>query len=265
MTSALPCAPSGGGKPPLRRQIQVDTYLRIARSLRRLSKLMNVLTDAELDRLIPLLSERRFDARQLLFSAGEVPERVFLLLKGRVKLYHISSNGKEVIIDIAAKGDLVGDMAILEGEDHTVYARALDDTVVVTICWEDFFYLVQHSPGLAFTMAEIMARRLSGVQRTLMNLVSKPVSGRLADALLDRVDGEDVRLGLTHEELGQTIGTSRETVTALLSRFVTLGAIESTSDGYRLVNEELLREISSGAVTVSPRHPARGQPTAPKS
>ena len=265
MTSALPCAPSGGGKPPFRRQIQVDTYLRIARSLRRLSKLMNVLTDAELDRLIPLLSERRFDARQLLFSAGEVPERVFLLLKGRVKLYHISSNGKEVIIDIAAKGDLVGDMAILEGEDHTVYARALEETVVVTICWEDFFYLVQHSPGLAFTMAEIMARRLTGVQRTLMNLVSKPVSGRLADALLDRVDGEDVRLGLTHEELGQTIGTSRETVTALLSRFVTLGAIESTSDGYRLVNEELLREISSGAVTVSPRHPVRGQPTAPKS
>ena len=264
MTNVLPCAPSGG-KPPNRRQFQIDTYLRIARSLRRISQLMNVLTDDELDRLIPLLSERRFDARQLLFSAGEVPERVFLILKGRVKLYHTSSNGKEVIIDIAGKGDLVGDMAILEGADHTVYARALEQTVVVTICWDDFFYLVQRSPRLAFTMAELMARRLAGVQRTLMNLVSKPVSGRLADALLDRVDGDDLRLGLTHEELGQTIGTSRETVTALLSRFVTLGAIEPAPGGYRLANEELLREISTGAVTVSPRHPVRGQPTAPKS
>ena len=264
MTGVLPRAPSGK-EPPLRRQIQVDTYLRIARSLRRISKVMNVLTDAEMDRVIPLLSERRFASRQLLFSAGEVPDRVFLLLKGRVKLYHISSNGKEVIIDIAGKGELVGDMAILEGEDHSIYARALEETVVVTICWEDFFYLVQHSPRLAFTMAEIMARRLTGVQRTLMNLVSKPVSGRLADALLDRVEGDDLRLGLTHEELGQTIGTSRETVTALLSRFVTLGAIEPTSDGYRLANGDLLREISSGTVTVSPRHPARGQPTAPKS
>ena len=264
MTSVLPCVPSGD-KPPFRRQIQIDAYLRIAHSLRRLSKLMNVLTDAEMDRVIPLLSERHFASRQLLFSAGEIPDRVFLLLKGRVKLYHISSNGKEVIIDIAGKGDLVGDMAILEGGDHTIYARALDDVVVVTICWEDFFYLVQRSPRLAFTMAEIMARRLSGVQRTLMNMVSKPVSGRLADALLDRVEGDDVRLGLTHEELGQTIGTSRETVTALLSRFVTLGAIEPASDGYRLANEQLLREISSGTVTVSPRHPVRGQPTAPKS
>ncbi len=264
MTGVLPCAPSGS-QPPRRRQIQIDAYLRIARSLRRISRIMNVLTDAELDRLIPLLTERRFSSRQLLFSAGEVPERVFLLLKGRVKLYHTSDNGKEVIIDIAGKGDLVGDVAILEGEDHTIYARALEETVVVAICWDDFFYLVQHSPGLAFTMAEIMARRLSGVQRTLMNLVSKPVSGRLADALLDRVDGDDVRLGLTHEELGQTIGTSRETVTALLSRFVTLGAIEHGDGGYRLVDEELLRKIASGAVAVSPRHPVRGQPTAPKS
>ena len=264
MTNVLPCAPSGN-PPPRRRKIQIDAYLGIARSLRRISRIMNVLSDAELDRLIPLLTERRFSPRQLLVSAGEVPERVFLILKGRVKLYHISDNGKEVIIDIAAKGDLVGDVAILEGEDHAVYARALEETVVVAICWDDFFYLVQHSPGLAFTMAEIMARRLSGVQRTLMSLVSKPVSGRLADALLDRVEGGDVRLGLTHEELGQTIGTSRETVTALLSRFVTLGAIEHADGGYRVVNEELLREIASGAVAVSPRHPVRGQPTAPKS
>jgi CRP/FNR family transcriptional regulator len=264
MTGVLPCAPPGS-RPPRRGQFQVETYLRIARSLRRISQLMNVLSDDELDRLIPMLTERSFASRQLLFSAGEVPERVFLILKGRVKLYHSSSNGKEVIIDIAGKGDLVGDMAILEGSDHTVYARALEETVVVTICWDDLFYLVQHSPRLAFTMAEIMARRLAGVQRTLMNLVSKPVSGRLADSLLDRLHGDDLRLGLTHEELGQTIGTSRETVTALLSRFVTLGAIEPTSDGYRVTNEELLREIATGAVTVSPRHPARGQPTAPKS
>lgn len=264
MTSVIPCAPPGS-KPPFRNQMHIDAYMRIARSLRRISQLMNVLSDDEMDRLIPLLSERGFASRQLLFAAGEVPDRVFLILKGRVKLYHISSNGKEVIIDIAGRGDLVGDVAILEGPEHNVYARALDETVVIVICWDDFSVLVQRSPRVAFTMAEIMAHRLAGVQRTLMNLVSKPVSGRLADALLDRVRGDDLRLGLTHEELGQTIGTSRETVTALLSRFVALGAIESTAEGYRLVNEDLLREISTGAVTVSPRHPARGQPTAPKS
>ncbi len=254
-----------GKRPRLRHRILDDAYIRVARSLRRLSRLMNVLTDDELDHLIPFLIERRFQGRQLLFGAGEVPERVFLVLKGRVKLYQVSDNGKESIIDIVGKGDLVGDMAILEGAQHTIYARTLEETVAVAICWEDFVYLAQRSPRLAFSMAEIMARRLTGLQRAFMNLASKPVSGRLADALLDRVNGEDVRLGLTHEELGQTIGASRETVTALLSRFVVLGVIEPAPEGYRLANEELLREISSGDVTVSARHPVRGQPRAPKS
>ena len=229
----------------------------VAWYLRQLSRVMNALTDEELERLIPHLSERRFEPRQFLFSAGEPPERVFLLLKGRVKLYHVAANGKEVILDVAGKGELVGDMAIIEGAERATCARALEETVAVSISREDFFHVAQHSPRLAFAMAELMAGRLAGMQRTFMNLVAKPVSGRLADALLERVAGREIRLGLTHEELAQTIGTSRETVTALLGRFVALGAIAPAPGGYRLADEETLRDIAVGAIAVSPRHPVR--------
>ena len=59
----------------------------------------------------------------------------------------------------------------------------------------------------------------------------------------------------------QTIGTSRETVTALLSRFVTLGAITPIGDGYRIVDEDLLDDIANGDLPVSPRHPVNVQPS----
>ena len=62
-------------------------------------------------------------------------------------------------------------------------------------------------------------------------------------------------------ELAQTIGTSRETVTALLSRFVTLGAIAPEADGYRIIDEDLLDDIAHGHVQVSPRHPVGRQPS----
>ncbi len=255
MTDSLLSPPAAARKrAPLQRPI--------AWYLRQLSKFMNVLSDEELDRLVPHLSERRFEPRQFLYSAGDPPERVFLLLKGRVKVYHVADNGKEVILDVADKGDLVGDMAIIEGAERATFARALEETVAVSISWEDFSHLVQQSPKLGFAMAELMARRLSGMQRTFMNLVSKPVSGRLADALLDRGEGREIYLGLTHEELAQTIGTSRETVTALLSRFVTLEAIVPITDGYRLSDESTLRAISNGNIPVSPRHPVREQPSA---
>jgi len=233
----------------------------IAWYLRQLSKVMRVLSDEELDRLIPLLSERRFEPRQLLFSAGDPPERVFLLLSGRVKVYQVAENGKEIILDIAGRGDVVGDMAIVEDGERIACAQAIDDTVAVSISWEDFSHLLQQSPRLGFAMLELMARRLSGMQRTFMNIVSKPVSARLADTLLSRSEGARVRLGLTHHELAQTIGTSREPVTALLSRFVTLGAIAPEGDGYRIIDQDLLDDIAHGHVQVSPRHPVGRQPS----
>ena len=69
-----------------------------------------------------------------------------------------------------------------------------------------------------------------------------------------------IRPGLTHQELAQTIGTSRETVTALLSRFVTLGAIAPVAEGYRIADEDLLDDIANGDVPVSPRHPVTPAP-----
>ncbi len=249
---------------PARPQRGHQTFQRsVAWYLRQLSRVMNVLTDEELDRLIPLLTERRFKPRQVIFSTGDPAERVYLVLRGRVKIYQVAENGKEIILDVVGRGGVVGDMAIVEGGERIACAQTIDETVAVSISWEDFSHLLQQSPRLGFAMAELMARRLIGMQRTLMNIVSKPVSARLADSLLNRQEDDGrVQLGLTHQELAQTIGTSRETVTALLSRFVALGAIAPVDDGYRVIDEDLLDDIAHGDVQVSPRHPAGQQPSA---
>jgi CRP/FNR family transcriptional regulator len=253
MTPEAATRPATGRRTPLQRSI--GWYLR------QLSRVMRVLSDEELERLIPLLTERRFTARQLLFTAGDPPERVYLLLKGRVKIYQVAENGKEIILDIVGRGDVVGDMAIVEDGERTACAQALEETVAVSISWEDFAHLLHQSPRLGFAMLELTARRLAGMQRAFMSIVSKPVSARLADTLLARQERGVIRLGLTHQELAQTIGTSRETVTALLSRFVALGVISPEGEGYRVLDEDLLDDIANGDVQVSPRHPAGPQPS----
>lgn len=253
MTTESMSRPPGRGRVALQRSI--------AWYLRQLSKLMSVLSDEELDRLIPLLSERRFRQRQVLFSAGDPPERVYLILKGRVKIYQVAENGKEIILDVVGRGGVVGDMAIVEDGERSACAQAVDETSAVSISWEDFQHLLHSSPRLGVAMAELMAGRLAGMQRTFMNLVSKPVSARLADTLLNRQENGIVQFGLTHQELAQTIGTSRETVTALLSRFVSLGAIVPIDQGYRIIDDDMLDDIANGDLPVSPRHPAPNQPS----
>lgn len=227
----------------------------VAWYLRQLSRVMRVLSDEELERLIPYLSERRFAPRQTLFAAGDPVDLVYLILRGRVKVFQVAENGKEIIVEIAGRGSIVGDMAIVENGERTATARALEDAVAVSISWSDFSHLVQRSPRLAFAMAELMARRLANMQKSFANVVSKPVSARLAETLLSREGGGQIRLGLTHQELSQTIGTSRETVTALLSRFCALGAIRTAGEGLLLGDRDLLEAIAAGRVPVSPRHP----------
>src|SRR6187431_2464488 len=126
-------APSAVREAPARGRVALQRP--IAWYLRQLSKVLNVLTDEELERLIPLLTERSFRPRQMLFRAGDPPERVYLLLKGRVKIYQVAENGKEIILDVVSKGGVVGDMAIVEDGERTACAAAIDDTVAVTISW----------------------------------------------------------------------------------------------------------------------------------
>ncbi|HMO95288.1 MAG TPA: Crp/Fnr family transcriptional regulator [Tepidiformaceae bacterium] len=253
MTMDVPARPAPArGRAALQRSI--------AWYLRQLSRVLNVLSDEELERLVPLLTERHFKPRQVLFSEGDPVERVYLIVKGRVKVYQVAENGKEIILDVVGKGGVVGDMAVVADGERTACAMAIDDAMAVSISWEDFTHLLHQSPRLGVAMMELMAKRLAGMQRTFMNIVSKPVSARLADVLLSRQEDGMVHLGLTHQELAQTIGTSRETVTALLSRFVTLGAITPAADGYRISDEDLLEDIANGDVAVSPRQPVN--PTA---
>lgn len=227
----------------------------VAWYLRQLSRFMRVLNDEELERLIPLLTERRFRPRQTLFATGDAIDRVYLLLKGRVKIYQVADNGKEIIVEVVGRGGIVGDMAIVEDGERTATAQALDDAVALSISWADFSHVVQRSPRLGFAMAELMARRLARMQKSFTNVVSKPVSARLAETLLAREADGLINLGLTHQELSQTIGTSRETVTALISRFTALGAVGADGERLAIGDRALLASIAAGEVTVSPRDP----------
>ncbi len=227
----------------------------IAWYLRQLSKLLSVLTEEELERLIPLLSERRFRPREVLFRAGEEPDRVYLILRGQVKVYRIADNGREVILDIVGRGDVVGDPSMVEDGERAATAQALEETICLSISWADFTHLMQHSPRLGLAMVELVAKRLSALQRSFLSLASKPVSARLAEFLLRRARGAEIRVGLTHQEIAHSIGTTRETVTALLSRFVALGVLQPAPGGFRILDEGLMRAIADGEVHVSPRHP----------
>jgi CRP/FNR family transcriptional regulator, cyclic AMP receptor protein len=164
----------------------------------------------------------------LLFVEGEEPRGVFILCSGRAKLTTSSTEGKTLIVKIAEPGEVLGASATILGKPYEVSAETIEPSQLNFIKREDFLkYLNTHAEACLHT-AQQLSEKYHSAQREIRSLgLSQTTSEKLARLLLDWCDrgGEQTTKGirlkvlLTHEEIAQMIGTTRETVTRLLSDF----------------------------------------------
>jgi len=163
----------------------------------------------------------------VLFVEGQIPRGLYLLCRGRVKLSVSSSDGKTMILKIAEPGEVLGMHAVVSNQPYELTAETVQPCQVVFIKREDFQkFLEEH--GSACLQA---ARHLSDNCHNAYDMIraiglSHSASEKLARMLLELAsegeatrEGIRVKLALTHEEIAQVIGTSRETVTRLLGAF----------------------------------------------
>jgi len=227
--------------------------------VRQLCRLLGAPTETEAARLMTIMVERHVEAHEPIFSAGDRGDTVFIVVNGRIKLSTAAENGKEVIVDLLKAGDILGETALVENGVRQLSAEALEESTLLAIRREDFEGLMRQWPALAMAVTKILAQRLLSQQILLQRLVSKSVSSRLALLLLDELSKQGsettLRLDLTHQEIAQLIGTSRETVTALLSRFQGLGIIKHERRTITIYDMDMLNACAQGHIQVSPRHP----------
>lgn len=163
----------------------------------------------------------------LLFVEGEKPRGVFVLCSGRAKLTTSSSEGKTLIVKMAGPGDILGASAAILGNAYEVSAETTEPAQVNFIGRDDFLRLLSSHGDAAMNTAKQLSEKYQAAQRGIRSLgLAQTTSEKLAKLILDWCkDGEKtpkgVRLSVlqTHEEIAQMIGTTRETVTRLLSDF----------------------------------------------
>jgi len=163
----------------------------------------------------------------VLFVEQEDPRGVFVLCKGRVKLAMTSSEGKTVILRIVRPGEVLGLHAAVSGQPYQASAETLEPCQVNFIRRDDFLrFLSQHAEA-ALRAAQHLSGSYQAACEQIRSLgLTHSASEKLARFLLESTvtgqqtnQGIRVRLTMTHEEIGQVIGTSRETVTRTLSDF----------------------------------------------
>ena len=164
-------------------------------------------------------------AEALLFVEGQTPRGIFILCSGNVKLSTTSKEGKVLILKQAEPGEVLGLSAVISGTNYEMTAETASTCQLNFIGRQDFMTLMQRESEVGMHAATRLSREFQGAYRDIHDLVlSRSSSGKLARLLLSCAPREaqhteelKLRSAMTHEEMAQRIGSSRETVTRLLS------------------------------------------------
>jgi CRP-like cAMP-binding protein len=197
----------------------------------------------ELDRMTTITSVPR---GRVFYQPEDVGEVLFLIKEGRVQLYRISPEGKKLVIATLGPGTLFGEMALLGQQMHNAFAEALDDCLILVMSRADLERLILNKPVVGLRMLEITGRRLNDAEARLEDMAFKGIPARLASLLLRLAaerNSNDI-VGLTHQDLAETIGTYRETATQVLNDMKAQGLIEIGRKRIEIRDAERLAEVA---------------------
>jgi len=194
-----------------------------------------------------------YPSGQIFFAPEESGDRLFLLRRGRVRIYKLSPEGRALTLLILEPSSLFGEMALAEDWVHDTFAESMTECSIGTIRRDELRRALNAHPGAALRFMNIMSRRLRALERKLADIAFKSVPQRLATVLLNLADTQDAQaqpatppavVRYTHQQLAEMIGSYRETVTKAIGEFREAGLIRVEEDAIYLTDMARLRELA---------------------
>jgi CRP-like cAMP-binding protein len=194
----------------------------------------------DLEQIASHLIERRYPRNTTIVEEGLPGDYMYILRDGRVKVTKLSEDGREKILDFLEAGSFVGEMALLERGPRSASVKTLSPVRVLALSRTDFIALLRKSPDLALAVIQELSRRLRSVNEQASSLSFQRVKERTM-GLLERLakdpaaDGERlVTPSLTHQQIADMVGTSRETVTRVVKDLKESGWLRQEGKRYHV-------------------------------
>ena len=215
------------------------------------STVLDALSDRELDRLLRRAVPRHLEVGDILFLAGDTSDRIYAIELGVLKFTARDGEGTETILGLAVEGDLVGEIAALDGSLQPLDAVAATECDVVGFESEMLLELVRSNNDAAIEIALTLARKTRWLAEAALERTSGEVPQRLAGRLLDLADllGHvrggtiEVDLPLAQKDLGKLAGMCRESACKTMRRFQDEGLLEYRGRRLRIHRPDALQQI----------------------
>ncbi len=207
------------------------------------------LSPAEMEQMAQAAPMRRYRPGEMVWTPDQPTEALFILKQGRVRIFRVSADGRALTTAIVGPGTIFGEMVVVGQLMHGNYAEALEEAVVCVMTRRDVHRLLLADPRIAARISEILGRRLATLEQRLSDAVFKSVPARVAGALLTLASPRALGRGrvahVTHSQLADLAGTSRETATKVLGELADAGLVQLGRGRIAIRDEDGLRSRSA--------------------
>ncbi len=218
---------------------------------------LSSLSPTELGKLMSCARRISPMKREVVFAAGDSAESVFILVSGCIKLYQLSPNGKEIILWFSFPGELFGVAETVRGIQREIFAEANVDSQLLVLSQDDFIEFFRVHPEAAMRAIGILSARIRTLGSSFVDLAADDVETRLIRLLLrfaagalprpcdSPTSGKEIclNIGVTHNDLANMIGASRQTVTSTLAGFRRLGLVNLMDRHIHIVDPDGFRQL----------------------
>ncbi len=208
------------------------------------------LPEEQLDALAKIAIAKTYRKGEVIFEQGDEGRGFFVVKSGRVKVYKLSTDGKEQILHFFGAGDHFAEVPVFDGQCFPASAAAVEKSELLFFPRTDFLALLEQHPTLAIAMLAVCARHLRRMAQIIENLSFKEVPGRLAVYLLYLSDrnqkGDEVELDMTKTQLAAFLGTIPETLSRVFAKLSQDGLISIEGSRIQLLNRERLMVLAEG-------------------
>ena len=190
-----------------------------------------------------------YKKKQVIYSEGNHPNRLFYVVKGKVKTFKTHEDGKELVTELYSDGDFLGYIPLLEGSVYKDTAEAFELTELAVIPKEDFEDLLNKNSEVAKKFIQLLAKNVSEKEQHLLGLAYNSLRKKVADALISLQNKysnekqEKFTINISRENLASIAGTATESLIRTLSDFRTEKLIEIVKGNITIINQKKLEQL----------------------
>lgn len=207
--------------------------------------LFSSLDEKSLSEIAGLLIDRKIPKDAVIMEEGTLGDYMYVIQEGQVKVAKMSDDGREKILEILGPGEFVGEMALLDREPRSASVKTTQACLLLALSRADFMSLLAQNPDLSLELIRELSRRLRETDEQIRGLLFERVEGRTRRLLRrlakDAVPDSPDRLAtapVTHQQLADLVGTSRETVTRVIKELKDEGWLQQEGKRYLIPQED---------------------------